>query len=64
MKLTDEKIIEALKAGKKIRRPEWDKEDYYKLRGNHLENMDFADIFYDIDELAADDWQIVEETNG
>ncbi len=68
MKLTDEKIIQALKAGKKIRLPWWSEGYYVKAFDLtwELEIFD-ADGKLDnefgltIDDIEDDDWEVINE---
>lgn len=70
MKLTDQKIIEALKAGKSIRWPGLTSNDEFFLASNGLSITTKGRIFaagegavlpLQLDFLDRDDWEIVED---
>ena len=68
MKITDRKIIEALKAGKKIRLECW-VEGYYlqafdltwELEIYDTEGKADNEISLTIDDIEADDWEVIDE---
>lgn len=57
-----EKVLPALREGKKIRRKSWNKRNYIVVEKDNLivDENDYA-IPFCIDDFSVDDWEIVEE---
>lgn len=64
--MTFDQVLPDFKAGKKIRRREWDKGDYFILGGVDiyvfLEEYSTFKAFrqLDVNQILADDWEVVE----
>lgn len=71
MKITDQKILAALQNGKRIRQPNFTSNDEFFLSSNGFTITSFGRIFVtgkedapipmQIDLLASDDWEIVND---